>query len=358
MEETWCGDGGARGFILTGEDRAAKVRVSEGDGAMGRVGKENVRNAVGNVVGRISGGLGNQLFRHAASLALARRTNRALRYDLSDYLVFRGRQCQVRQFDGPARIARWNLIATLLFQLAYAVDRKVSARLAERMLRLQGVHRFRETSPWSLDRTCLDPDTGRASRTLYLDGNCQHLGYLPDDETLRREFALRDPPCPENRVWMDLCLQGDTVAVHVRRGDYLGLSGSPVLGIAYYEQAAARIREQVADPRWLVFSDDIPWCRIMLPFLRDARFVSGNQERPWEDLRLMAACRHHIIANSTFSWWGAALGRDSGGVTIAPEQWFAGVATAGCLLKPGWLTAPSFKADERLATSRRPTPGG
>jgi hypothetical protein len=115
-----------------------------------------------------------------------------------------------------------------------------------------------------------------------------------------------------------------------------------VLGLDYYRRAAELVRARERSPLWVVFSDDIVWCRQNLGFQGETLFVEGNEAEPWEDLRLMAACKHHIIANSSFSWWGACLGRVPDGVTVAPEMWFENRSTSSCLLRAGWVTAPSF----------------
>jgi hypothetical protein len=292
------------------------------------------------VVVRISGGLGNQMFRHAAALALARQTGRELCYDLSDFLVFHGRAYQMREFAGPSRVPHWNLALSALYLAAYIVYKRLWPRAFPALLRALRVRRFGEASPWVPEPSFFDPAVRASAQTLYVDGNCQHLSYLPDEQTLREAFAFERPPCERNRALLDRLQREETVSVHVRRSDYLTLSNS-VLGFPYYIRAVELVRDSVARPQWVVFSDDIPWCRGQFGFLEGAVFVEGNDAEPWEDLRLMAACRHHIIANSTFSWWGACLGRDPGGVTVAPEHWFSGLPTSSCLLKEGWLTAPS-----------------
>lgn len=294
------------------------------------------------VVVRISGGLGNQMFRHVAALGLARQTGRALSYDLTDFLIFHGRAYQMQEFEGPSRVPHWGRVRSALYLVAYMVYKRVSARLFPVLLRLLNVYRFDEVSPWKAEPAFFDPAVRSSGRTLYVDGNCQHLMYFPDEQIVRDEFRFAHPPRERNRALLEHCGTGETVSVHVRRSDYLTLSNS-VLSFDYYLRAVELVRARVPSARWVVFSDDTPWCREQFGFLGDAVYVEGNEDEPWEDLRLMAACKHHIIANSTFSWWGAYLGRDPAGVTVAPENWFEGLPTASCLLKDGWLTAPSFR---------------
>lgn len=296
----------------------------------------------GQVVVRISGGLGNQMFRHAAALSLAQRTGRTLVYDLTDFLIFHGRAYQMRQFAGPSRTPHWGALNSGLYLLAYVVYKRVSARLFPVLLRAMNVLRLEEKSPWLFERAFADPAIGESKQILYVDGNCQHLDYLPDDATLRREFQFSNPPRERNLRWLTRIEQAASVSVHIRRSDYLVTPGCSVLGLDYYRRAAELVRAREPSPLWVVFSDDIAWCRQNLGLEGETLFVEGNEAEPWEDLRLMAACRHHVIANSTFSWWGACLGRVPDGVTVAPEMWLENIPTASCLLRAGWGTAPSF----------------
>ncbi len=115
---------------------------------------------------------------------------------------------------------------------------------------------------------------------------------------------------------------GPIVSVHVRRGDSLLNPTLTRMSMAYYDEAMARFRSDLPGCRFAIFSDDIPWCRES--FTReDVTFVEGNRDTV--DLFLMARCQHHVIANSTYSWWGAYLNRDLARRVIYPTPWFAGI---------------------------------
>ena len=295
------------------------------------------------VVVRISGGLGNQLFRYAAAWSLAQRTGRDLCFDLTDFFVFvGGRKYQMTHFSGPASTPHWEWRLSGLYLLAYIVYKRIAPHLFPKLLGWLRVTRLEEKSPWVLMPSFFSDELAAKAETLYVDGNCQHLGYLTDEGRIREQLRFSEPPCERNRSLFERLSAQPSVSVHVRRSDYLQLTGSPVLGLAYYEQAMKVICACEPMPLWVVFSDDIPWCREHLSFLDGAVFVDGNDAEPWEDLRLMATCKHHIIANSSFSWWGAYLCRDPSGMTVAPEKWFKGVTTSACLLKKGWIALPSF----------------
>jgi hypothetical protein len=119
------------------------------------------------------------------------------------------------------------------------------------------------------------------------------------------------------------------VSLHVRRGDY---ASNPVTNqyhgtcsLRYYLDAVSTLVSLGVQPRLFVFSDDIPWAQASLRFDFPVTFVGHNPaSADHEALRLMSMCRHHIIANSSFSWWGAWLGSHPDKVVIAPRKWFNG----------------------------------
>jgi hypothetical protein len=137
------------------------------------------------------------------------------------------------------------------------------------------------------------------------------------------------------------------VSVHVRRGDYLNPGTAEfhgVLGELYYRQGLERLEAEISqEPELFVFSDDARAAEQVLNFVPKSRLVHvrGDPERPWEDMALMARCRHHIIANSSFSWWGAWLNRSPDKVVVAPRAWFAPAElkklNTADLYPPGWL---------------------
>ena len=137
------------------------------------------------------------------------------------------------------------------------------------------------------------------------------------------------------------------ISVHVRRGDYLKpgtLEYHGILDQPYYREALARLKAGAGEGAELfVFSDDAVAAEQVLNFVPKSRLVHvrGDQGRPWEDMALMARCRHHVIANSSFSWWGAWLSRSPDKIVVAPRAWFAPaelkkLSTAD-LYPPGWM---------------------
>ena len=167
---------------------------------------------------------------------------------------------------------------------------------------------------------------------LYLVGFWQSWRYFEgQDAEIKSVFALPHVAGYE-----------DYVSIHVRRGDYVQFAGSfPPITVEYIQQALNKINTGKA----IVFSDDIGWCRANLHHLETSQmkieYSEGNEH---QDLSLMASCGHHIIANSTFSWWGAYLGHNPDRIVVTPSakpgSWFgpAGIKTeCGDLLPPEWI---------------------
>lgn len=166
------------------------------------------------------------------------------------------------------------------------------------------------------------------TRTLYLFGYWQvHDIAARIERELRVQFSFRDPPAGENAAVLRRIESADEpVSLHIRRGDYtLAVEGNVALQMDYYDRAIAEIRAAVRNPIFFVFSDDIGFAKNSLPADTPAVFVDHNDAfSAHEDLRLMSACKHHIIANSTFSWWGAWLNASTDKIVVAPRKWMVG----------------------------------
>ena len=115
-------------------------------------------------------------------------------------------------------------------------------------------------------------------------------------------------------------LNQNCVSLHVRRGEYLQLQQyHPVLPKDYYEKSINYITERVDNPIFLIISDDPQWCKDNFQL---SNTVIIDQNRDYIDLFLISQCKHNIIANSTFSWWGAWLNKNPNKIVIGPSQWF------------------------------------
>ncbi len=173
-----------------------------------------------------------------------------------------------------------------------------------------------------------DAVLGQTKGSVYLDGYWQSERYFAEIRSvLLKEFTFKDEPNSENAKCLSSIVSQNAVCVHVRRGDYVttphGQTKHGVCPLDYYRAAIDYIQERVVDPAFFVFSDDPGWVSSNFPRSNLMSIVSHNAgKNDSEDLRLMMNCRHFIIANSSFSWWAAWLGRFSKKIAIAPRRWF------------------------------------
>lgn len=165
--------------------------------------------------------------------------------------------------------------------------------------------------------------------------NWRHLTRI--EAELRKELQFLHQPNEENRHYLSEIRTRPSVSVHVRRGDYLTLKYE-VCALEYYQRAMSYMREKIPQVRFFIFSDSPEWGYEHFSKNRDVEFVTHNSpEECWEDLRLMSHCRGHIIANSTFSWWGAWLNPSSDTIVIAPSIRKKSDVPSQSLVLPGWI---------------------
>lgn len=173
-----------------------------------------------------------------------------------------------------------------------------------------------------------DPSIRTLHEPVCLVGYWQSERYFIDiADEIRADFALREPFCGANAKLLELAHSADSVGLHVRRGDFVSLNDAAqvhgVCSIDYYRRAINLVRNRCPECHFLIFSDDPEWARSELPLDLSAVFVTGNDPSPELDLALMSACEHHILANSSFSWWAGWLGYRPGQIVIAPSPWYA-----------------------------------
>lgn len=163
---------------------------------------------------------------------------------------------------------------------------------------------------------------------IYFKGFYQSEKYFEGiKDEVRQAFTFDQSQANEKSLKMLARMDNEdnAVSLHVRRGDYLQAKHWNAIGhicqLPYYQNALSKLKELVAEPVFYVFSDDIDWVKDNLP-LENAIFVDWNKgQDSWQDMMLMSHCRHHIICNSTFSWWGAWLDPRKDKIVIAPERW-------------------------------------
>jgi hypothetical protein len=188
-----------------------------------------------------------------------------------------------------------------------------------------------------------DSSVLKAPSCCYLQGYWQTPRYFATIESfIRQDIVVEEPLTGPNLETAENIRHTEAVSLHVRRGDYVDNLETHqyhgVCGPEYYENAQRVLLEHLGKIELFVFSDDPDWVERNLRFLAPATLVRHNPpERDYEDLRLLSLCRHHIIANSTFSWWGAWLSSHAEKRVIAPKRWFSSAKhSTADLIPPDW----------------------
>lgn len=238
----------------------------------------------------------------------------------------------MREFISFSMLGRYGRLCNQMFQVA-AVSCLARERGFELLLptvefaevrkhfKIQA-HDFDNNSASQIKFQWNEPRFAYSPEIKSIPGNCDLVGYfqswryLSDPEFVREMFRF-DPDLVKN-VMSKLAGTNTKVAVHVRRGDYITLREThPPLDLSYYLSAMDIVKQRVGHVEFVVFSDDRDWCAKNIP---DAFIYSGSSDI--EDLCAMSTCTHHIIANSSFSWWGSWLANSDGQIVIAPKRWF------------------------------------
>ena len=260
------------------------------------------------IIAHLNGRLGNWLFQYAAarSLALGRDTRAAL--DVSRFTSWR------HPFAGPV------VRALRFFRLDALFTRAPRAQ-----------------SEFAEDGWGHDPRFHALGLDARLRGYFQSPRYWEGHEAqIRADLApARLPRDAAFEKLLEDVEHGASVALHVRRTDYLTTESAlhQVCTDAYYERALAFVRERVSDAKVFVFSDDPAWCRTRYGAAATVVDLAASRKTPALDLWLMSRCKHHIISNSSYSWWGAWLGGRAGQVVCTPDRWFNNDAMSAAAMR-------------------------
>jgi hypothetical protein len=289
------------------------------------------------ILARLAGGLGNQMFQYSAARRLADWHDTELVLDLTWFeveepLISASRPYGLESFPVRARTLTEDERKDLLALRARIASRLRALRSppasptvpvqmyglwTERVLPVRGLAFMLEARPG------FDPRIFDAPDDSYLVGYWQSARYFEEiGDAIRRDFTPTDPHPDEGLI--EEIRNATSISVHVRRGDYAA-SGSlfEVLPKDYYLAAFELVESRIRGAAiYFVFSDDSDWCKGNLR-IRGARFVDTTHGSGARDLQAMALCDHHIVANSSFSWWAAWLAENPQKIVVAPRRWTA-----------------------------------
>ena len=267
------------------------------------------------IVVKLIGGLGNQMFQYATARRLAIQHNTDLFLDCSGFAKDPLRNYELDIFNVHASIATPEILRNVSFIRKWHHINSIFSK--------ENKIRYVKEQTINFDKDILSlPDN------VYLDGYWQSEKYFLDiSDYIRNEFSFVRPLSPENKKLLHDIQSCNAVSVHVRRGDYFSNPETKkvhyVCDEEYYQRAGAKIQKILDRPEFFIFSDDPEWARQHVVPDGSVTYVSQkNGTHNSEDMHLMSLCQHHIIANSSFSWWGAWLGKNEGQVVVAPERWY------------------------------------
>ena len=267
---------------------------------------------------KILGGLGNQMFQYAFYISLrAKYPNDRIKVDCSyfkGYPLHNGLEIQ-RIFELELEQASFAELTSVTWPLYnYRLY-----QLGKRILPIRKTHYF-EMSNSNFDDNIL-------KKECYLDGYWQNECYFENcRDTIRKIYHFILPLNLKNYDIKEEVKSVNSVGLHVRRGDYL--KHKMYMGICekdYYIAAIKYIRQHIDNPCFFVFSNDIEWCKGNINNAMNdcsVKYIDWNvNEQSYIDMQLMSECKHNIIANSSFSWWGAWLNNNPNKIIVSPKKW-------------------------------------
>jgi len=277
------------------------------------------------------GGLGNQMFQYAFYINLQQHF-KTVKADLKDFETYSLHNGFELEDIFPVKL---EMATSFHLNLYQPYSRKWIWR---KLKRLNGSkNAYLEETPFF----SYQPNLFKENKKRYFWGYWQHIDYIKSvEDQLRKDF--RFPPIIENNniQLVENIKNQITVSIHIRRGDYLNEpSFLGICDLVYYQKAIKFMQENLQDPLFVFFSNDIEWCRVNFSGL-NTKFVDWNTGKDsFRDMQLMSLCHHNIIANSSFSWWASWLNENPNKIIVCPEKWIndTDLKTEGLIL-PTFVT--------------------
>ena len=282
------------------------------------------------IVTRLIGGLGNQMFQYATGQALADRMGAVLKLDVTDFDTYSLRKYELGDLQIRAELAGPSDLKP------FCRDKPTESGVPSIFARIKRRLGFRPPSVFGESGFGYDERITRISAPVYLDGYWQSEKYFkPIANQLRADFTLSSAPDAPNQAILAAIDAANSphnsaaVSLHVRRGDYVSNASTAqyhgACSLDYYKEAIAYIAARISEPHFFIFTDDPQWVSENLKTSYATTLVQANgPDRGVFDLNLMKSCRHHVIANSSFSWWGAWLNAHPEKLVVGPKIWFKG----------------------------------
>lgn len=268
---------------------------------------------------RLNGGLGNQMFQYAAAKALALKNSTELMIDIDEFETYKLRKFELNYYN----------IKNFVIANEGVPSKKKLTPQSFLIKFLKKFHLESLVQRYYYERTLLfDEKVLNLSDEVYMEGFFQCEKYFFNiREVLLKEFSLKEELSKYSQyIKNEIDKTNNSVSLHVRRGDYISSAKTNsvhgVCDLKYYNEAIRHLNENIDTYSIFVFSDDILWAKENLKY-KNMVFIDSSETRlAHEDIYLMSLCDCNIIANSSFSWWGAWLNQNKEKIVIAPNNWF------------------------------------
>ena len=273
------------------------------------------------------GGLGNQMFQYALARKIELSKKVTVKLDISWFNNF-DKKTTPRYYSLP----KFNIIESI------ATEQEI--KKFQKYKKIPGRRHFLHNFFIANNSIYIEEKKASFNNILqnvkdntYLYGNWQTEKYFKDIQgTIRKELSLKEEPSNNYKKNLESIKQKrkSSVSIHIRRGDYTLPEIEDRIGICsldYYVRSIKKINDIIPNPHFFIFTDDVEWVKNNLKLNYPATFVSSQENtnhsnKDYEELLLMSKCSHNIIANSTFSWWGAWLNINPDKIVIAPKKWY------------------------------------
>ena len=279
------------------------------------------------------GGLGNQLFQFIAGYVLAKKNKINLRINIDRF----------NSYDKQFELDRFPEIYKLNIP-------KIKKNKFWKILKISGIYKIInflllldkqefEKSPFIFNRDLLKKKIVKnVSIVGFFQSEKYFIHYKKIVLKLLRFSKIKDKL---HQKYLNLINNKNSVAIHIRRGDYLNdpkvrhIHG--ILGSDYYKKSISYIKKKVKNPLFFIFSDDIELVKKTFSFFNNKKYIFIDTKSPINDLYLMSNCKHFIIANSTFSWWGAWLSKNKRKIVCAPKRWLRVRISTPDIIPESWI---------------------
>jgi|SaaInl8_200m_RNA_FD_contig_123_6543_length_7472_multi_4_in_0_out_1_5 hypothetical protein len=268
----------------------------------------------------INSGLGNQMFQFAFYLSLKDKfKNEEVKLDISWF--------EVEKFHNGFELKKiFNINVNQSTKKENTILSRSGYTLLNRIKRRLLFKKKSEILESNEQQFNFLPDLyGNDGKNEYYRGYWQSYKYFDSISEIVKSHFIFLPFSEKKNIDMSSFIENNmerTVSVHIRRGDYLNhKSLGGVCTLEYYQKAIVKMSEKIKNPIFIIFSNDINWCKENFN-LSNIKFVDWNSgELSFRDMQLMSICGNNIIANSSFSWWGAYLNQNNNKIIIAPKIW-------------------------------------